>query len=49
MIKAIQELKTENDLLKEKLAEFEKKQVILAVEIEKMKTAQVKDVKLGSN
>ncbi len=55
MIKAIQELKTENDELKERLAKYEEVQNMLANEIEKMKAKdemlkQVqhdKEVKLG--
>ena len=48
MVKAIQELKTENDELKEKLAKFEEVQSVLAGEIEKMKSTNnsIKEVKL---
>ncbi len=48
MVKAIQELKTENDELKEKLLKFEQMQSVLAVEIDKLKTnnADTKEVKL---
>jgi trimeric autotransporter adhesin len=37
MVKAIQELKSENDELKEKIARFEQMQIMLAGEIEKIK------------
>jgi len=48
MVKAIQELKTENDLLKDKLAKFEEMQSVLAGEIEKMRSnnSSLKEVKL---
>jgi hypothetical protein len=48
MIKAIQELKVENVGLKEKLAEYDKMQNMLASEIEKMKqnNADIKEIKL---
>ena len=48
MVKAIQELKSENDLLKNKLAKFEEMQSVLAGEIEKMKSNNfsIKEVKL---
>src|SRR6185436_11245193 len=51
MVKAIQELKSENDELKDKLAKFEQMQNMLAVEIEKLKTntSEVKEVKAGEN
>jgi hypothetical protein len=50
MVKAIQELKNENDELKDKLAKFEEMQNLMAVEIEKIKSnnSDVKEVKLGS-
>ncbi|NOS84833.1 MAG: hypothetical protein HOP31_06815 [Ignavibacteria bacterium] len=44
MIKAIQELKSENDELKDKLAKFEEMQSVLAVEIEKLKDNRIKAV-----
>ncbi len=49
MVKAIQELKTENDELKGKLAKFEEMQSLMAVEIEKIKSnnSEVKEIKLG--
>ena len=49
MVKAIQELKTENDELKNKLAKFEEMQSMMAVEIEKMRSNKnnVKEIKLG--
>jgi hypothetical protein len=48
MVKAIQELKTENDELKDKLAKFEEMQNVMAGEIEKMKlnNSGIKEVKL---
>jgi hypothetical protein len=48
MVKAIQELKTENDELKEKLAKFEEMQNVMAGEIEEMKSnnSGIKEVKL---
>jgi len=51
MIKAIQELKVENDELKEKLTKLEQMQNLLASEIEKMKlnNMNTKEVKLGDN
>lgn len=49
MVKAIQELKAENDELKDKLSKFEQIQNILAVEIDKLKSKdkEYKEVKLG--
>lgn len=44
MVKAIQELKTENDELKDKLAQFENMQNVLAGEIEKLKNNGIKEV-----
>lgn len=48
MVKAIQELKTENDELKDKLAKFEEMQNMLAGEIEKIKSNNnsIKEIKL---
>ncbi len=48
MVKAIQELKSENDELIEKLAKFEEMQNVLAGEIEKIKSGSgsIKEVKL---
>ncbi len=48
MVKAIQELKSENDELKDKLAKFEEMQSMLVGEIEKMKSTNnsIKEVKL---
>ena len=44
MIKAIQELKAENDALKDKLTQFEEMQSVLAGEIEKLKDNRIKAV-----
>jgi len=44
MVKAIQELKAENDELKEKLSKFENLQNVLAGEIEKLKNNGIKEV-----
>jgi hypothetical protein len=51
MIKAIQELKTENDKLNEKLEKFEQVQELLVNEIEKLKLrdTDTKEVKIGEN
>jgi cell division septum initiation protein DivIVA len=48
MVKAIQELKSENDELKDKLAKFEQMQSVLAGEIVKLKSnnADTKEAKL---
>ena len=48
MVKAIQELKEENDGLKDKLAKFEQMQNMMANEIEKLKSKEneSKEVKL---
>lgn len=48
MVKAIQELKSENDELKEKLAKFEEMQSVLAGEIEKIRSNnnETREVKL---
>ncbi|MFC2093453.1 tail fiber domain-containing protein [Bacteroidota bacterium] len=48
MVKAIQELKIENDELKEKLAKFEQMQNYLANEIEKLKSKEGEILKTGS-
>ena len=49
VVKAIQDIKSENDELKEKLAGFEQTQKILVNEIEKLKSKsnETKEVKLG--
>ncbi len=49
VVKAIQDLKSENDELKEKLAGFEQTQQLLVSEIEKLKSKsnETKEVKLG--
>ncbi|MBE2217557.1 MAG: tail fiber domain-containing protein [Ignavibacteria bacterium] len=49
MVKAIQELKAENDKLKDKLAKFEEMQIMLAGEISKMKygNSSIKEIKMS--
>lgn len=47
IVKAIQDLKTENDVLKERLTKFEKMQTILVAEIAKLKD-ETKQVNLGT-
>lgn len=49
MVKAIQELKSENDLLKDRLFRFERAQQLLLSEIEKLKSDRSeRDDELGS-
>ena len=49
MVKAIQELKSENDELKDKLAKLEEMQIMLAGEISKMKhgNSSIKEIKMS--
>ena len=49
MVKAMQELKAENDELKRKLTEYEQTQALIISEIEKLKSlkSETKEIKLG--